>query len=218
MTGAAPTFRPRALLIHTPDGKTRRPGLEQSRYTLGRSTAAELCYPEDAGLSRQHLALEKEGEQWLVRDLNSKNGTFVNGARISQPYPLGPNDRVTAGHLTLEFSERAAPAANTVVFIEASAPAAATTTVATSLSGLKEIEGGTQMRALIRAGRELAGNMPLAELFNLIMNLSIEAVGAARGVLMTCEGEELVPRAAKGEGFRISSTVRDRVINNKEAL
>ena len=70
------------------------------------------------------------------------------------------------------------------------------------LSQEKEIEGGPQMRALIRAGRELAGNMPLAELFKLIMNLSMEAVGAARGVLMTLEGEELVVQ--RGAGRRIS--------------
>jgi len=94
--------------------------------------------------------------------------------------------------------------------------------VVTSLEGLlsdeKEIEGGRQMRALISAGRELAGNMPLADLFKLIMDLSIDAVGAARGVLMTVEGDDLVVRAARGEGFRISSTVRDRVIDEEISL
>ena len=71
--------------------------------TLGRSSANELCYPEDAGLSRQHLALEKDGDTWMVRDLGSKNGTFVNGVRITSPHPLGKNDRVTAGHIALDF-------------------------------------------------------------------------------------------------------------------
>src|SRR5260370_38132748 len=80
------------------------------------------------------------------------------------------------------------------------------------------MEGRHQMRALIRAGREMAGNMPLGELYNLIMNLSIDAVGATRGVLMTVEGDELIVRAAKGEGFRISSMVRDRVIKEKTSL
>ena len=60
--------------------------------------------------------------------------------------------------------------------------------------------------------------MPLAELFKLIMNLSVEAVGATRGVLMTLEGNELVVQAALGEGFRISNTVRDRVIKEKTSL
>ena len=225
MAGVAAKFIPRELLIHTPDGATRPLALERERYTLGRSSANELCYPEDAGLSRQHLALEKDGDTWVVRDLGSKNGTFVNGARITSPYPLGKNDRVTAGHIALDFGENSLPPASdhTVIFIEGVTPIAnASTTVATSLKGVlsqeKEIEGGPQMRALIRAGRELAGNMPLAELFKLIMNLSVDAVGAARGVLMTLEGKELVVQAALGEGFRISNTVRDRVIKEKTSL
>ncbi len=222
MAGVAARFRPRELLIHTPDGKTRTLPLDRDRITIGRSSASDLCYPEDAGLSRQHMVLEKDGEAWCVRDLNSKNGTFVNGNRITSPHLLGPDDRVTAGHLTLEFAEKLSPPANTVVFVEGSTPAAASTTVVTSLQGLlsheKEIEGGAQMRALIRAGRELSGNLPLNELFNLIMNLSIDAVGAARGVLMTIEGDELVARAARGEGFRISGAVRDRVIKEKTSL
>jgi phosphoserine phosphatase RsbU/P len=225
MAGVAAKFIPRELLIHTPDGATRPLPLDRERYTLGRSSANELCYPEDAGLSRQHLALEKEGETWLVRDLGSKNGTFVNGIRITSAHPLGKNDRVTAGHIALDFGENSMPPPmdHTVVFIEgATQPTSASTTVATSLKGVlsqeKEIEGGPQMRALIRAGRELAGNMPLAELFKLIMNLSVEAVGATRGVLMTLEGKELVVQEALGEGFRISNTVRDRVIKDKTSL
>src|SRR5256886_11616827 len=122
-----------------------------------------------------------------------------------------------------DFAGEKIPRADTpVIFVEGSTPTVAATTVSTNLEGLlsdeKEIEGGPQMRALIRAGRELAGNMPLNELFNLIMNLSIDAVGAARGVLMTVEGDELVVRAARGEGFRISSMVRDRVITEKMSL
>jgi len=223
MAGVAPQFNPRELLIHTPDGKTRTLVLDRDRYTLGRSSTNELCYSDDAGLSRQHMVLEKNGAAWVVRDLNSKNGTFVNGTRIEEPHTLGPNDRVTAGHLAIEFTEKkVAPAANTVIFVESAAATTASTTVATSLEGLlkaeKEIEGGLQMKALISAGRELAGNMPLADLFKLIMDLSIDAVGAARGVLMTVEGDDLVVRAARGEGFRISSMVRDRVINEKTSL
>src|SRR5580704_7947197 len=225
MAGVAAKFIPRELLVHTPDGAVRPLLLERDRYSLGRSSANELCYPEDAGLSRQHLVLERDADTWTVRDLGSKNGTFVNGVRITSPFPLGKNDRITAGHIALDFGENSLPPPDdkTVIFIEGMTPTTSvSTTVATSLKGVlsqdKEIESNPQMRALIRAGRELAGNMPLAELFKLIMNLSVEAVGATRGVLMTLEGKELVVQAALGEGVRISNTVRDRVINEKTSL
>ena len=109
-------------MIHTPDGKTRTLALERDSYDLGRSSSNELCYSEDAGLSRQHLILERSGDGWHVRDLSSKNGTFVNGNRISAPHLLGPDDRITAGHLTLDFDEKIPVAANTVIFVEGAAP------------------------------------------------------------------------------------------------
>src|ERR1700685_4581327 len=139
MAGDAAKYIPKQLLIHTPDGATRPLVLDRERYTLGRSSANELCYPEDAGLSRQHLALEREGDNWVVRDLGSKNGTFVNGVRITSPYPLGKNDRVTAGHIALDFAKTPLPpmSDHTVVFIEGATPASTTsTTVATSLNGV----------------------------------------------------------------------------------
>lgn len=224
MSVAATKSSTRELLIHSPEGKTQALPLTHARYTVGRSSASELCYPDDAGLSRQHFALEQQGDQWVVRDLGSKNGTFVNGVRIADTHLLGRNDRITAGHLMLEFADRVEQpvAANTVIFVETQSASPVSTTEVTSLEGLlsggKEIESGGHMRALIQAGKELSGHMPLAKLYELIMDLSIAAVGAARGVLMTLENGELQVSAAKGEGFRISSMVRDLVIQEKRSL
>jgi serine phosphatase RsbU (regulator of sigma subunit) len=200
--------------------------LTNERLAFGRSATNDLSYPEDAGLSRQHLLFEKVGGEWTIRDLGSKNGTLVNGGRITAPHKLKKGDRISAGHLNMEFTEIGAPAAgfsNTVVFVDSAVVTAATTTVQTSLEGLMgpEVEdfsktsvfhGSLQTRALIRAGRELAGHRPLSELFEVIMDLSLEAVGANRGVLMALEGEQLIVKAARGQGFQISSAVRDRVI------
>jgi len=55
-------------------------------------------------------------------------------------------------------------------------------------------------------------------LFPVILDLAIQAVNAQRGVLLILEGGSLVPRARKGEGFRISSAVRDRVLNEKSSI
>jgi phosphoserine phosphatase RsbU/P len=215
------------LLIHTPDGKTKTVKLEGDRLTLGRSSTGALCFPDDAGLSRQHLMLEREGSEWSIQDLNSKNGTLVNGVRLSGKLRLRSGDRITAGHLTMIFDDpvEGGQAAGVVVF--ENEPEVPTATVVTSLEGVLAGEhskqqtmaaGSIQVSALIRAGRELAGHRPLNELFRFILDLSIEAVGAQRGVLMTLESERLIMRAARGESFRISSAVRDRVLNDKTSV
>src|SRR5689334_3900342 len=126
----------RELQIHTPDGKIRSLPLDRDSFSLGRSSSNELCYADDVGLSRQHLALERAGGAWIVRDLGSKNGTFVNGSRITEPYTIGPNDRIAAGHLVLEFADKAAPIANTVVFVEAKSDATPTTAEMISLENV----------------------------------------------------------------------------------
>jgi serine phosphatase RsbU (regulator of sigma subunit) len=220
----------RELIIRNIDGKNVTVPLDRDRITLGRSSANELCYPDDAGLSRQHLALTRVGEHWQVEDLGSKNGTVLNGKRIEKATPFKEGDRISAGHLTIEFAEAALNTANTVVFVEQNEAFSNTsTTVVASLDAVLGpqaddlnktyvMQGSPQMRALIRAGRELAGHRPLEELFTVIMDLSVEAVMAGRGVLMTLEGDELKVRAARGDGFKISTTVRERVLRKKESL
>ena len=204
--------------------------LDRDRFSLGRSGANELSYPDDGGLSRNHLALTRVNGQWHVEDLSSKNGTLLNGQRVEGQMPFGMGDRIAAGHLTIEFADPAVVSPSTVVFVEQDENASgSSTTVVANLDGVLGphaddpnktyvMQGNPQMHALIRAGRELAGHRPLDELFPLIMDLSMEAVSAGRGVLMTIEGDRLIARVARGKGFKISTTVRDRVLNEKASL
>jgi sigma-B regulation protein RsbU (phosphoserine phosphatase) len=75
------------------------------------------------------------------------------------------------------------------------------------------------MQALIHAGQELAERRPLADLFPLILDLAIQAVNAKRGVLLLLdEAGQLTPKAHKGDAFRISTAVRDRVIGEKSSM
>lgn len=209
------------LSIRTPDGKMQAMTLTQERYELGRAESADICR-DVPGLSRRHLAIRREGENWVVQDLGSTNGTFVNGTRIAGPRVLAGGDRVTAGDLIMTFSRGAAaqpaPAAQTVMFVEKPSAPLITANLDTILSEETETSEGGHTRALIRAGRELAGHMPLDKLFELILSLSVEAVGASRGALMTLEEGELRIRASKGTNIRISSHVRDLVVREKRSL
>lgn len=217
-------------MIRNIDGKTLTVPLDRDRISLGRSSSNELCYPDDAGLSRQHLAFSRDEGGWFVEDLGSKNGTLLNGKRLERKTPFGMGDRIAAGHLNIEFAETGVPVENTVMFVDhGESISSASTTVVASLDAVLGpqtddlnktyvMQGSPQMRALIRAGRELAGHRPLDELFQVIMDLSMDAVCAGRGVLMTLEGDHLEMKVHRGEGFKISNTVRDRVIKEKASL
>jgi phosphoserine phosphatase RsbU/P len=221
---------PGELVVRDLEGKSVSVPLDQDRITLGRSSANQLCYPDDSGLSRQHLALTREDGQWYVEDLGSKNGTVLNGQRIDRRMPFRLGDRISAGHLTIEFPDAPRPSPQTVEFVEhTESVSKSSTTVVASLDAVLGpqvedpnktyvMQGSPQMRALIRAGRELAGHRPLEELFHVILDLSVDAVCAGRGVLMTLEGNQLRVRANRGDGFKISNTVRDRVLKEKASL
>src|SRR5580693_2259814 len=108
---------PSELLIQCPDGQMKTVALTGERLAIGRSSAAELSFPEDAGLSRQHFAFETQGDEWIVQDLGSKNGTYVNNIPLKAKLILKPGDRITAGHLVIVFSpDSKIPNSGVVVF------------------------------------------------------------------------------------------------------
>ena len=71
--------------------------------TVGRSAAVDVKV-DDEGLSRRHFMIVREGEQYLVRDLSSRNGTWVHGHRASAAR-LHHNDCILAGHTLFRFCE-----------------------------------------------------------------------------------------------------------------
>jgi sigma-B regulation protein RsbU (phosphoserine phosphatase) len=228
------------LQILSPDGKNRMIPLEGDRICLGRSTTVALSYPNDAGLSRQHMLMEREGDHWTIVDLGSKNGTMLNGQPLNAKTALKSGDRIMAGHLILICDGMSSRTVTPVVTFDAPDPAsgseASSTTVITNLESImradekaKEAKDGkgqgepqgfasAQVAALIRAGNELSGDRPLPELFRFILELAIDAVKGDRGILLTLENGKLVPQANRGEGFRISSAVRDRVIESGSSV
>ncbi|WP_321472964.1 SpoIIE family protein phosphatase [uncultured Paludibaculum sp.] len=211
------------LAITAPDGSVRTVALDRGHLSLGRSGDNNLPFPEDDSLSRHHLLFEPSRDQWSVTDLGSKNGTFVNGVRVTGRHPLHPGDVISAGRVRLQF--RAAgppPVPSPAIFDEDTTPIrlTASTNLASVLSA--HVAGVARsdrtISILLHAGRELAARRPLDELFPLILDLAIEAAGAERGIVLTLDNGQLTARASRGEGFRISSAVRDRVLKQRASL
>ena len=70
---------------------------------IGRAASCALTL-DDTYVSQQHARLVRRDRQYLVEDLGSTNGTFVNRERIVGPVILHTGDRVQIGSTVLEFS------------------------------------------------------------------------------------------------------------------
>lgn len=207
------------LVIDAPGKPSTRIQLDRNCYRLGRSASNDLPFPGDQSLSREHLVVERTAEGFTIRDLNSRNGSYVNGVRLTAPAGLAHGDRITAGHLSIRYDTQgefqdAQP--REVEFVE-QAPGVLHDTITADLN--TAMQASLQLGALVRAGRELAGHCALDELFSLILDLTVDAVKASRGALMTLEaGGQLKPQAVRGDTVRISTAIRDRVISNRKSL
>ena len=76
--------------------------LDSERLTVGTLESNDLIVDAD-GVSRVHAVFERFGETWIVRDLGSRNGTFVNGVRIIGERALHPGDEIVLGRFRLLF-------------------------------------------------------------------------------------------------------------------
>jgi phosphoserine phosphatase RsbU/P len=221
------------LLISGPEGAPTRVELRKHALTLGRSADNDLAYPDDPWLSRSHLRFELHERNWWIKDCASRNGTVLNSASLKESRRIKAGDRIYAGHLTIEVRESEIPAQRPVISFVAGNGGKVTreATLETSLDQVlgkaphqrrpeREAPFNTArvIGALIRAGQELVKNQTLTELFEVILDLSLSAVEAKRGVILTLEEGELLVKASKGDGFTISTAVRDRVISEKCSL
>lgn len=76
--------------------------LEQSTVTIGRSPRATLVIEDDYCSSR-HARVYREGDAWMVEDLGSTNGTFLNDAKLTEPEEFLLGSRLTMGATSLEM-------------------------------------------------------------------------------------------------------------------
>lgn len=79
--------------------------------TMGSDDSNDLALPGDRTLSRMHAVLERYPAGWCVRDLGSRNGTFVNGQRIWQERALRNGDEIRVGAARLIYRSGAPPGA-----------------------------------------------------------------------------------------------------------
>lgn len=89
------------LEVWTSGGRQVRP-LDSERVTLGTDSSNDISV-ESPSLSGVHAVFERFGAAWTVRDLGSRNGTFVNGERIIGERALRDGDELLLAKLRVVF-------------------------------------------------------------------------------------------------------------------
>ncbi len=74
--------------------------IDRNETVLGRSPSVDLTL-QDVGVSRSHARLLCVGDHIFVEDMQSANGTFLNGERVAVPQQLQDGDKITLGSTTI---------------------------------------------------------------------------------------------------------------------
>ena len=104
----------RLLNIHRPAGlpaptatlpPLRLPPQPDRRFTIGRALACDFTLA-DLSVSRWHARMHSDGDEWLLSDLGSTNGTRLNGWRVTTGVPVKPGDQVTFGSVSFVITDK----------------------------------------------------------------------------------------------------------------
>jgi putative nucleotidyltransferase with HDIG domain len=183
-----------------PDGSARVwrfPG----KVRIGRLDTLEM-FLNDTSVSRTHAEIVPSQRGWRIRDLQSTNGTFLNGTRLGlADWPLRERDVLKCGNITLvveqlqteddlrDSDQLVVQAAGTLAWEDA-------------LEGLafdrdRHPRPGQQLIALLRAGHHLGHHQNEEDLLHAILQDAVGALDAQQGAIVLAEGqdEELKLRA-----------------------
>jgi phosphoserine phosphatase RsbU/P len=214
------------IAIQTAGGTRERYPLGRSRVTIGRSRESDIFLP-DQWLSRHHAAIEERADGYWVSDLKSKNGTLLNGEPVREWHRLRPGDVITLGEHTLTFfaedggeEEEEREPEGTRVFSVRELSAINTRPAIDAA----ELQRQNRVLAILsKAASELVVHRPLGELFDLVLELLLEAVTAERGAILLLEGG--VPHIKAGRSrhngdvlTRVSRSIARRVIEERVSL
>lgn len=78
--------------------------LEANETTIGRDPSCQIVLANEGSVSRRHSAIYHRGQHFSIADLNSSNGTFVNGQRIQSEQILRTGDQIQLGGQGPQFT------------------------------------------------------------------------------------------------------------------
>jgi pSer/pThr/pTyr-binding forkhead associated (FHA) protein len=100
--GRAARGAPQRLLVTGGSLTGTSIGLADQQITIGRATDATLVLSDDYASSR-HARLFPQDGQWIVEDLGSTNGTYLDRQKVTQPTPVPAGVPIRIGKTVLEL-------------------------------------------------------------------------------------------------------------------
>lgn len=116
-----PPFR---LVVQTGPNPGRDFPLQKSEQFIGRDLNNDIVI-NDAEVSRRHARIFLQGTSYVIEDLGSTNGTYINGQRLMGPYVLRPGEIITLGekiNLVFEATSFSEPTVQPAAPIRAAQP------------------------------------------------------------------------------------------------
>ncbi|MGC8793925.1 MAG: SpoIIE family protein phosphatase [Bryobacteraceae bacterium] len=178
---AAPASLPAALLVvKGPTGDRFQTPVHPLPFHIGRLAENHLSL-RDSRISRRHARIVFEQGAYVIEDLNSRHGLYVNGARVAR-HPLRHGDRIGFG---FEDSYE-------LIFNLA-------TPAASPLLAQAESGGGhlARLRAMLEVARALQASLSTDEVLAAVVEAALAVTGCERGYLLLRHGDELQVRVAR---------------------
>ena len=231
---------------HTPTGPRlilKGPGSEVTEYplgqssVLGRSTTASVRLA-DREVSRKHSQIDREGDDYVLRDLGSSNGTFLNGKRILGAAKLSDGDEVLIGTSKMEFRLTSGPARpKNAEIVHTGKPGelegiVARTSAKATFLPVEQVQDVGQLKRdyeRLRVGHEFSTYVRLErdlnELLRRILEIAFDLIPCDNGVILLRDphSQELVIQSMRqrkpGQGkVLVSDTLLAQVQLTKEGV
>ncbi|HJK98748.1 MAG TPA: FHA domain-containing protein, partial [Polyangiaceae bacterium LLY-WYZ-14_1] len=97
------------VVIHERGGAERRLHFDKGEVTVGRVQGNDVILPK-GNVSKRHSRIVFKDDRFVVVDLKSTNGTYVNGRKLTSPLVVKPGDKIYIGDFILALEPGAASA------------------------------------------------------------------------------------------------------------
>lgn len=223
------------LTVEPSQGDAFERRIEGSSLTIGRSSRAGLVLP-DALLSREHARIYREGGAWYIADLQSRNGTRLNGELITEPRRILRGDLVTLGGCALTvglgLEQHSTPSSSSGAIKGTSLLRPASDILKENALNMRALASADQvqlqrfaerLQALIEINRALARIVALDELLELILNRAFRLLKPEEGAVFLTHDDGAVYRVAsrtvapEGQALFNSRTLSEEVVARGQA-